>query len=48
MKSIGLTLQRTYLTKKVQKETLCNIQLTVVIFLHKESTIERLKLQDLI
>ena len=28
MKSIGVTLQRTYLTKKLRKETLCDIQLS--------------------
>ena len=33
MKSIGVTLQRTYLTKKLQKETLCDIQLSSPIFL---------------
>ena len=33
MKSIGVTLQRIYLTKKLQKETLCDIQLSFLIFL---------------
>ena len=33
MKSIGVTLQRTYLTKKLRKEALCNIQLSSLIFL---------------
>ena len=33
MKSIDVTLQRTYLTKKLQKETLCDIQLGYLIFL---------------
>ena len=30
MKSIGVTLQRSYLTVKLQKETLCDIQLSSV------------------
>ena len=28
MKSVGVSLQRTYLNKKLQKETLCDIQLS--------------------
>ena len=30
MKSIGVTLQRTYLKKELQKETLCDIQLKAI------------------
>ena len=33
MKSIDVMLQRTYLTKKMQKETLCAIQLSSLTFL---------------
>ena len=35
MKSIGVTLQHTYLTKKLQKETLCDTQLSSLTFLEK-------------
>ena len=37
MKSIGVTLQRTYLKKKQQKEALCDIQLSPLIFLGNSS-----------
>ena len=43
MKSIGVTLQRIYLTKNCKKKTLCDIQLSSLTSLEKLNETEMLQ-----